>query len=258
MISVPLLYYPMKLLFVDDDEILLNTYHRLQVPNRITTSDYPIDVADDPFNLMIQRISASEEIIGESSNLIIKKTINFNRINEFMTWDEKYDIIGTIITDYQMPTINGIDYLKKITQKINKILLTGVFSSDDANEAYASNIIDYYIRKDAKLEKLINAIKMVETRFFISLTKYVMQPERLMDKDFISIFDQVCGNSKEHWIINEYCGYKFIDDSGKIKILNIYSTNDLVILGEIIGTKFTKYTIPDPYNMQESTTNVLL
>ena len=256
MMSIPLFYFPMKLLFVDDDTNILNTYKKLSVPNKIITADKPISITTDPLVEIINEISTSLEMIGNSSNLVLNKSLNFHKIDEMMLSEDKYDILGSVVSDYQMPDMNGIEYLKSIKAKVNKILLTGVFTSEEANDAYANNLIDYYIRKDSQLEKVKTAIKMVEIRFFIRLSQSIIQPDRLIDNNFIEVFNRVCGEAKEYWIINEYCGFKFIDSDGKVKIFNIYNKNDLDILGEMLNYKFGEYTLPNPLNMQEITNNV--
>ena len=61
----------------------------------------------------------------------------------------RFSTISSIFTDYEMPGINGIDFLKRIKQNdIFKIMLTGIATDALADKALEDNLIHYFIKKN--------------------------------------------------------------------------------------------------------------
>lgn len=88
--------------------------------------------------------------------------------------DEKGDFISIIITDQVMPENSGVDLLKKVKEdgrfsKTRKILLTGQATHQDTIEAINNTGLDNYIEKPWKKVEIEQVIKILLTRYIISM-----------------------------------------------------------------------------------------
>jgi CheY-like chemotaxis protein len=60
----------------------------------------------------------------------------------------RYEEISTVIVDYDMPSMKGLEFCEKLQNPyIRKILYTGVAGEGLAIEAFNKGLIDGYIRK---------------------------------------------------------------------------------------------------------------
>ena len=79
---------------------------------------------------------------------------------------EKQDKFDLIVSDYNMPTMNGLDFIneaKKIQSGISSILITGYGDKDLEVQTFRTGADDF-INKPITLENLVNSIKKIEKK----------------------------------------------------------------------------------------------
>jgi response regulator RpfG family c-di-GMP phosphodiesterase len=105
----------------------------------------------------------------EEVNVILFK-INFSRNYEVHTGYngfqglellEKYPVVKVIISDMNMPVMNGIEFIKKAKEKYPEkkfYILTGFEITDEIQNALKSGLIHKYFRKPFNLQEIEKAI----------------------------------------------------------------------------------------------------
>ncbi|MDR9830947.1 response regulator [Vibrio sp. FNV 38] len=78
--------------------------------------------------------------------------------------------IAVVISDHVMPDKTGVDLLKEIHadsrfKHTKKVLLTGQATHNDTIEAINSAGVEHYFEKPWDAEKLVNAVRVLATRF---------------------------------------------------------------------------------------------
>ena len=71
----------------------------------------------------------------------------------------KDDNCDIIITDINMPNINGIDFLKKLDGKYEAIIITGYASLGVALDAIRLGVKDFFIKTELDIDLIVQAIK---------------------------------------------------------------------------------------------------
>ena len=72
------------------------------------------------------------------------------------------DNCDIIITDINMPNMNGIEFLKKLDGKFEAIIITGYASLGFALEAIRLGVKDFFIKTELDIDLLVQAIKRTQ------------------------------------------------------------------------------------------------
>ena len=116
--------------------------------------DVNVDTTND-------RVIAFE--ISKMLNLIYNKT--------------RFERIPLLVVDYEMPSINGIEFCRKLKErKIFKIMLTAEADTDTAIKAFNNGLIDKFILKTSENLYPENtlAVDDLTQRYFRKLTKNIV------------------------------------------------------------------------------------
>lgn len=106
----------------------------------------------------------------EKDNLFIFEA-NFNEIFHVITstspttalekLDTHYDDIIAVISDMRMPTMNGVEFIKKAKSQYNKVfyyILTGFGQNDEIEEAISNHLIHKCFTKPFDAEEIESTI----------------------------------------------------------------------------------------------------
>ena len=121
-----------KILFVDDDK------------DQISSLQKAINLSGMDCIVYTDAQKALEEI-----NMDVKRdTYNLNNIVQLFKNNKYKKQISTVISDYSMPELNGVELLNQINNKdIYKILYTGVADEKEGIKALNKDNIDVYYHK---------------------------------------------------------------------------------------------------------------
>ncbi|RDU62453.1 sigma-54 dependent transcriptional regulator [Helicobacter sp. MIT 14-3879] len=109
-----------------------------------------IVIVDDDINLR----KSLEISLSEYKEFKIKSYKNAK--DALKNIDDSCDLI---ITDINMPDMNGIDFLKKLDSKFEAIIITGYASINIAIEALRLGVKDFFIKTELDIDLLVEAIK---------------------------------------------------------------------------------------------------
>ncbi|MCD6040030.1 MAG: Response regulator containing a CheY-like receiver domain and an domain [Gammaproteobacteria bacterium] len=172
------------------------------------------------------------------------QNINIRMIRNEATNENRFYQISTLISDYAMPTKNGLECCQSIPDKyaITKILLTGQADNSLAVEAFNKGIINKFIHKSPNVAQLVNsAIYEAQVKYFINLSEklYDMLPESttqcLTDPAFADFFYKLCEekNIVEYYLTDERGSFLMLDMQGKPSWLAIANDEQMESYYEI-------------------------
>lgn len=225
-------YFPTKVIFVDD-----NTFFLESMEGVLDGSLASCDFFDNP--------DAALEVINNTQNLDFLtadyslKEIKIPEIYRVVYNPQRHEEISTVIVDYEMPRMKGLEFFEKIKNPhIRKILYTGIASEELAIQAFNDGLIDGYIRKnDPTPTKTINKfVSESQYKYFKSLTDASLEAilreysndnpgeTAFYDPVFIEYFNKLV---KEHniceYYLNESSGsFVFLTANGKTSALFTY------------------------------------
>lgn len=228
-----LFYFPLKIMLVDDNvDYLALCKNKIRV-NPIEISNKPLELINGLDYLNIDIKSFIKEFIDNEFS------VDYSAIDSFVKKYINLNKTGILITDYDMPEINGLELCSKFEQtNLIKILLTAEYNITDAMEAVNSKQIDYYLPKGSN-EKLLKAIDTVQLKFFQQISKSICQMTGaenmpfLIDDNYINIFNKIIkdNNITTYFILNSFGCYYLANATNKY-VLSIYSNSDLEELSD--------------------------
>jgi CheY-like chemotaxis protein len=244
MISMPLFYYPTQIVWVDDDEIFLQSVcGRFENTFNIKTYSSPDECLSELQNKSV--ISAELPLLKgskdhEEYDLIdhMPVDINLNSMHALRNNDKRYDETSVIIVDYNMPGKTGIDLCYELrSSPVKKILLTGEASNQLAVDAFNKGIIDCFIRKDEPTlsADLISHVKRLQLQYFIEtsnpLLSHLEADYKLPQSDpqFSDFFEQWSkeNNIHEYYLIDKNGILLTQNKSGEVKYFITHTDRSL-------------------------------
>jgi response regulator RpfG family c-di-GMP phosphodiesterase len=226
--NINLFHFPLNIMIVDDNMDYLNIIQQ-QIKNR-TFSSYnsPIEVIKN-----IDPIEVNTKYFLEN-NFSGIQDLSYENIKNFVINNKNKH--GILISDYEMPNINGIELFSKLNNNFEliKILLTNVYTTQEGLDAVNKKLIHYYLPKD-RINILLDVIKELQSIFFNNITRNIMgfldsnSLKFLSDENYIYIFNHICQqyNITKYYIINSYGSYYLESETDKF-IFSIYNISDLI------------------------------
>ena len=243
MISVPLLYFPPRLAFVDDNTLFLESL----------SDSINENIEKETFispKIFVERIKSSEihsEILGifnkedeyleEQSMISIDLSTIPSMLLDFVM---KKRPISVSFIDFNMPSIDGISVCKQISKNsCRKVLLTGELCSDDVIKSFNKKEIDGYISKsDSNFVENVNEIvdQMHDSyinRINACFMPFIIKNEGLIDlynnPVFANIFKKLVFTSKNILsCVYDNSGSVFLfENDGTTTLINVYSSEEI-------------------------------
>jgi len=148
----------------------------------------------------------------------------------------RFQTCSTVIVDYSMPEMNGLDFLKGLRNPfIKKVLLTGQADMELAIKAFNQQLIDQFIDKhDPRLKPKLNAtIAAFQDQYFRSSFKLITDPILANNRDgfltspefqeFFAELRKQIGCVEYYMLDTPHSGYLMLDADGARRCLLVYS-----------------------------------
>ena len=162
--------------------------------------------------------------------------IDIGKLHKEMFNRNRFQTSSTVIVDYSMPEMNGLEFLMALKNPfIKKVLLTGQADTEIAIKAFNKQLIDQFIDKhDPRLKQLLHStLRSFEDQYFRQSFKLITDPiianshdAFLTDGKFQKYFEELCrktGCAEYYLIESPHSGYLMINASGKRRCLLVYS-----------------------------------
>lgn len=152
--------------------------------------------------------------------------VNVRDIYRIMYNRARFQQVSTVVVDFHMPGMDGIEFCKSIKDpSIQKILLTSIVDESKAIEVLNDGLIDTFIRKQSPniMQQLNQALVQAQNRYFSHLSQIVQQvincspaESALSDPAFIELFHQVAREvGAIEYYLTEFMGsFVFLDADG--------------------------------------------
>ena len=212
---LPVCKFPTTIVLVDDDDSLLETLtNNLEEQCLIKAFSNPYE-AQKYLNDNCSKDILKEKhinILSPSSLEEVVISVNYTNLSMEVNNLEKTHVVSTLIIDYDMPGINGLEICQSINDpNLIKILLSGNIRDKDVINAFNQGVIDGYIDKyNLNLTSCImDVVETSEEHYFDKLSAFCAYAI-LLDKSrvsflgtaqYIAFFKQLV---KEHQIIEYY------------------------------------------------------
>lgn len=238
--KIPLFFYPAQIVFIDDNPDFLASL------DMVFSNEYNLKLFDDaPSALEYINTTKSAtrsgnrksapELAGDSDKWV-KQVLNHSHLKQRN--NERDMEISVVVADFSMPSLNGIEFCKKINNPaIKKILLTGHATPSDAVNAFNENIIHYYIKKSDEnmLEQLTNAINKLQNAYFQDLTSHIkneavdVNTPFFADAELADYFQKVCSelDVKEYFYLSNPSRFTLQARDGSESLCLIYTEEDI-------------------------------
>jgi len=221
-------YHPTKVVFLDDNQGFLDAMalelHEQENILMFTNPEMAMQLIKTSNESMLQHTTIEEDNnnLDLNSNSITKTSNLINMIYDPL----RFNNVAVLVVDYSMPTINGVEFCKQLSDKsIFKILVTAEADKDIAINAFNDGIIDKFILKThANLfEQIKIYINELTNKYFMNfsrdtLTNYGESLKLLLNnKPFKELFDSVAieSNAVEYYLADRLGSFLFLTKRGE-------------------------------------------
>ncbi|MBR1734396.1 MAG: hypothetical protein IJ730_02950 [Alphaproteobacteria bacterium] len=227
-------FFPTTVVLVDDDPTFLNflklslegmpivckAFSDAQVALDFINAS-SVDNSLDYTNL----IRSGEEGTSEWKSILL----NIGGLHTEIYSSNRFNKISLVISDYQMPNMNGVEFCSKILGKgIQKILLTGLADDKIAIDAFNLGYISQFFRKNLSFD-IKNAVNRTINKYFKIYTDYILQHAslgelyHLNDPIFSDFFNKIFKQDDfvEYYMLDSFGSYLMLKSNGQKRILNV-------------------------------------
>jgi CheY-like chemotaxis protein len=228
--SISVCSFPTTVLFIDDNKEFLNALFLDLKDENITykafTTPYNgleyLNKECPPQPFLKKLISYTDEQEWEHRTL----DLNIHDIYQEIYNPTRFKQVSTIVVDYDMPGMNGLEFCQKITiPHIRKIMLTGAADEHLAIEAFNKGLIHKFINKNsADLGRQLNkALRESTQTYFQEISQLFIHTlnvnwgTALTDPAFIELFPSLLENYNiiEYYLFQSNGSFLLIDREGK-------------------------------------------
>lgn len=232
MYTVEALYFPTKVILIDDDQdflILVSRYLKRFFQVETFTDPYQayIYVINNQKNLDqldLSIVNIEDEDDEQKTVLSIDKTLDIAKSTE----KNSFSIV--IISDQDMPGMNGIQLFEKLSKtSVMRILLTGRTDSKLASDAFNRGFVHKFLIKNSEemLEKIVININACQKEFFAKISYSILARlnlprDSLLNQsgfaiDFMNFISE--NNISEYYLIDTIGSFLLKTKDGSLKYL---------------------------------------
>ena len=232
-------FFPTQVIMVDDDPDFLDGISLMLDKNLSYKLFQSASEALDYANQSHKQVSLQERCYSnyktgpqDSDSL---SHVDIGRLYEEIYNGDRFQTSSTVVVDYSMPEMNGLEFLMELKNPfIKKVLLTGQADTELAIKAFNKQLIDQYIDKhDPRLKQVLNStISVFSEQYFRSSYKLITDPiiashhdTFLTDAKFQEYFYDLRLKTQcmEYYMIDHpHTGYLMVDRKGRKRGLIVY------------------------------------
>lgn len=226
---IPLFYWPTTLMMVDNNiPFLENLSFQLRKDPLQILYQNPLEalealqtkaVLSNKIKNLAEPFTTSEFDLDEATSA---KNLNYQAIINLIYEKDRFSTVSTVLVDYGMPQLNGVEFCRKIKNfPIKKIMLTGEAGNDLAVAAFNEKLIDSFVVKDIKevVNKLNNIILGMKQAYFSDISLNLIGSsinELKKDQNYLNIFTDFINDHHidEYYQIDSCGSYLGFDSTG--------------------------------------------
>lgn len=239
-----LCYHPTTIVFIDDNQNFLQNV-RLELD--CTKAVYrffndPLAALKMLESYQIDQLFSfctERDLEEEAPDRPIVK-IDLRKIHHKSHDPRRFEQISTLVIDYAMPQLNGLELCKKLHHlPYKKIMLTCEADEKLAVQAFNEGLIDSFVRKDTPNFSIVinNAIRDMQIKYFQDssqpIANYLRKTEYqslfLYDLAFKNFFDQTYNSlqATEYYLMDNSGSFMFLDINAIPSWLAVKNSTDM-------------------------------
>ena len=219
-------YHPTKVIFLDDNQAFLDA---LELEFSAQINMLAVTDPDSVLHAIDRHSHDSTKSIFKLMNDVnadtaVQNLIGFEVKNLLNTIYDKarFDTVAVLVVDYEMPSINGIDFCKKLKDKnVFKVMLTAEADKDTAIKAFNQGIIDKFILKTNEdlYQELTQAIQDLTQRYFHKFSQTIINgcansvsrvfENKLYQQLFLRVLSEA--QAVEYYMVDPCGSFLFLD-----------------------------------------------
>lgn len=163
--------------------------------------------------------------------------VNVQDLHKEVYNPKRFQQISTVLVDYDMPEMNGVEFCQKIQNPfIQKILVTGAADEHLAVDAFNKRIIDGFVRKQHPrfTQQIQENLIRAQENYFGKVMKIMQEAlalgnSALNDPAFIEIFKKIIEEKKiiEYYQFESTGSFLMLDGKGQSYALFTYSEDKI-------------------------------
>jgi len=233
-------YLPTQVVLLDDDpdflegiSLMLNKDLSVKLFQSATAALQYVNDAHRHVDF-VQRCYTSYKTGPQESDAL--SHIDIGKLHHEVLNGFRFQTCSTVIVDYSMPEMNGLEFLRALRNPyIKKVLLTGQADMELAIKAFNQQLIDQFIDKhDPRLKPKLNAtIASFQDQYFRSSFKLLTDPIITNNRDgfltspefqeFFAELRKTTGCVEYYMLDTPHSGYLMLDAAGERRCLLVYS-----------------------------------
>lgn len=229
-------FYPTQIVLIDDNSQALKSIEVGLDPSLGVYRTFSDPRKGISYINEISESNKPNHLTNDNVDFLYQEIYNPKRFNQ----------ISTVIVDYDMPEMNGLELCKQIEDShIQKVLLTGAASEFLAVDAFNEGVINHFVRKQdpQALNKLNSFVIEAQSRYFKSLSRSLVSTltqdpleTAISDPVFIEFFTKLLEEKKikEYYLFDPVGSFLLLDKDGSPSALYTYTSELLAINDEMI------------------------
>jgi CheY-like chemotaxis protein len=235
-------YFPTLTIFIDDKQEFLDSI-TLKLDKKSQSYKFFAN-ARQAIEYIKTNYKKSQWFYNHIKNLEEEKEdhkvieLNIHDIYKQIYNKDRFDIITSVIIDYDMPEINGLDVAKELHDlDLSKILLTGAADEKLAVDAFNNKLIDGFITKSSETiyQEISAKIKEGADSYFREVSK-ILSPYATKENDinisnpqFMQLFNTIISekNIIEYYMTESALSYLFLNNHGRVDMLFLFPDKHL-------------------------------
>lgn len=232
-------YHPTTCLIIDDDRLFLDSID-------YNYADVILCATEQQPERGIERLLKDTEVTGltieeanrwppeggDDGDPVIR--LPASRIAAMARDPARFSRVSVVVVDYAMPTMTGVEFLRKIKGlPVKKVLLTGKTGDATAVAAFNEGLINLFlVKQDPELpEKLTRVIEELQYGYFKDISAPLHPISKLEDTSFlddpviVDRYDKLARRigAVEHYLLPSPPGLMLVDEIGQVTVAWINS-----------------------------------
>jgi len=238
--SPRLYYHPSRWAVIDDQaKFLRDLESRLPDRQLYRTFYDPLNALKSVNSTNSEGLSFPNELINHYKNATGSSiyTVKTEQIDEQILYPKRLSRFSVVVSDYLMPTLNGLELFKQLEDPhIKKVLLTGAADEKLAVEAFNSGLIDRFILKShpSAIEQTWEYANKLQKEYFHSVQNVILHSISkssafLTDPEAAVLIDSLVASEKyvEYYFVSSPPGYLAFRGDGSCDQILIFDNRDI-------------------------------
>lgn len=248
MTEIPCCIFHTKLLILDDNkDFIEGVQFALSSKNKsigITNINAARDIIFENKNWVNKLLGNGVSRAFDTDSTKFAVEMDISSLHKVIYDPNRFNHIAILIIDYDMPDMNGLNFIRSLgNHRLKIIMLTGKAGQDTVIKAFNDNEIHRYVSKGEPdyLQIISKYVGELENEFFIDFSKFLLdslksETEIFDTSPFQNIFHQVVqeNNIVEYYLLDESGSFLLLDATAENQIwLLVKSKNDMRLFYEL-------------------------